>query len=257
MTTKRRKWPFVILGVLVMLLLAGVAYFSDYYRADDVALAALESDADVTVEETEYGWRFDGPSTTAALVFYPGAKVEASAYAPLLHLLAHEGVDACLVRMPLNFALFDGDAAARVIEAHDYDIWYVGGHSLGGVAASGFAADHSGKVRGVVLCASYPNEKLGDDSVEIQVLGAQDGVIDREKVESARAYAPESFVERVIEGANHAQFGSYGKQDGDGEATITPEEQWRATVGAITAAIAEDVADVSGGADVNVVSDAD
>ena len=90
MRTKRQKWPLVVLGVMALLMLVGAAYFSDYYRADATALGALESGGGVTVEETEYGWRFDGPSTTTALVFYPGAKVEASAYAPLLHLLAQE-----------------------------------------------------------------------------------------------------------------------------------------------------------------------
>jgi hypothetical protein len=30
----------------------------------------------------------------------------------------------------------------------------------------------------------------------------------------------------VIEGGNHAQFGSYGPQEGDKPATISPEEQW-------------------------------
>ncbi len=239
MRTKRQKWPLVVLGVMALLMLVGAAYFSDYYRADATALEALESGGGVTVEETEYGWRFDGPSTTTALVFYPGAKVEASAYAPLLHLLAQEGVDACLVRMPLNFALFDSGAALRVMEKHDcdYETWYVGGHSLGGVAAAGFAADHPEVVRGTVLCASYPNERLDEDSVEVQVLGTRDGVIDSERVESARVYAPETFVVRVIEGANHAQFGSYGAQDGDGVATISPEEQWHATAEAIVEGI--------------------
>ena len=42
-------------------------------------------------------------------------------------------------------------------------------------------------------------------------------------------------VEQVIEGGNHSQFGSYGMQDGDTPAQITPEQQ----VEASTAAIAE------------------
>lgn len=34
-----------------------------------------------------------------------------------------------------------------------------------------------------------------------------------------------NLTEYVIDGGNHAQFGSYGKQSGDGVATISPENQ--------------------------------
>ena len=37
----------------------------------------------------------------------------------------------------------------------------------------------------------------------------------------------------TIEGGNHAQFGDYGVQDGDGEATISAEMQWGYTTDAV------------------------
>ena len=40
-----------------------------------------------------------------------------------------------------------------------------------------------------------------------------------------RANLPESTIEVVIDGGNHAQFGSYGTQKGDGEAAVTREAQ--------------------------------
>ena len=41
---------------------------------------------------------------------------------------------------------------------------------------------------------------------------------------------PKNHVTKCIEGANHAQFGSYGKQKGDGTATISAEAQLDETV---------------------------
>ena len=60
---------------------------------------------------------------------------------------------------------------------------------------------------------------------EILLVGAADGVVNREKLEAGRAYAPQHYVEAVIEGGNHAGFGCYGPQKGDGPAALTPEEQ--------------------------------
>ena len=70
---------------MILLIVAFGIYVSDYYRADETALAALNSDVTVAVTEWEYGWLFDDPSGNTALIFYPGAKVEETAYAPFLH----------------------------------------------------------------------------------------------------------------------------------------------------------------------------
>ena len=60
---------------LVLLLLSAAAFFiytAAYYPAGEVGRRALMSDS-VTVEETDFGWLFDGPSADTALIFYPGA----------------------------------------------------------------------------------------------------------------------------------------------------------------------------------------
>lgn len=214
-----------------------LVYTSFYYHADEVALAALVSDERVTVEETEYGWRFDGSSDEVALVFYPGGKVEPSAYAPLLHLLASRGVDACLVRMPFNLAFFDIGAAGRLREAYDYERWYVGGHSLGGVAAAIYAADHADAVEGLVLCAAYPTRQLADSLTVVSVYGSRDAILNLSSLEKGLAKVPGRLVRHAIEDGNHAQFGSYGPQDGDGEPTISAEEQRSEAVEVIVDAI--------------------
>ena len=50
------------------------------------------------------------------------------------------------------------------------------------------------------------------------------------KVESGRKYfKEENYMEKVILGGNYAQFGSYGKQSGDNDASISAENQWNET----------------------------
>ena len=49
------------------------------------------------------------------------------------------------------------------------------------------------------------------------------------KYEAAKAKCPKQTREFIIEGGNHAQFGAYGAQKGDGVANISNSEQWAIT----------------------------
>ena len=234
----RRKRGWLIAAALLGLLAAAFALWAaGYYRADDKALAALAPDGTVSVARTDYGWLFDGPGEDAALIFYPGAKVEETAYAPLLRQLAERDVDVCLVKMPLHLAVLGMDRAGTVMAEHDYARWYIGGHSLGGAVAANYASAHPGELDGLVLLAAYPTHPLGGTGTEISLYGSEDGVLDRDRLEAGRQYAPERSEELVIEGGNHAQFGSYGSQRGDGEASIPPAEQWAQAADFIAAEI--------------------
>ncbi len=129
--------------------------------------------------------------------------------------------------MPLNIAFLRANAADEIIEGHpDIETWVVGGHSLGGVAAASYAA--GGKISGLVLWASYPaNDSLRSSQIRVlSIYASEDGLTTPEDIAASRALLPEkaSFVE--IPGGNHAQFGSYGPQSGDGVASISPAAQW-------------------------------
>lgn len=217
----------IIIAAFLIVFSAGfLAYTGVYYHADAQSVAALVSDEQVAVLQTFYGWYFDGPSEDRALVFYPGAKVEETAYAPFLHSLAAEGIDVCLVKTPFRLAILGINSAESVIKQHEYSHWYIGGHSMGGAAAAIYAANHGEQVEGLVLCAAFPTKAIQEDMKVVSLYGSEDHVIDLSSTEKGRSLVSSSnYVEYVINGGNHAQFGNYGAQRGDGQASLSAQDQ--------------------------------
>lgn len=239
----------IVLGVVGVLAACAIAFFvyvGDYYHADDTATAALESSPAVSVTgETGAGdIVFMPQDPQAALVFYPGGKVEYTAYAPLMHALAERGIACVLVEMPFNLAVFDIDAAndARSLPALASlpagIPFYLGGHSLGGSMAAAHLGANANDFAGLVLLASYSTEDLGGLDLEtVSVYGTCDEVLNAEKYAENYDNLGDGVAELVIEGGNHAQFGSYGAQEGDGAAAISAETQWELTADFIAEAI--------------------
>ena len=229
----RKKW--LMAGEIVLLILAILAgvffwYVSDYYRAEDVALEVMAQDSGITVQDDLTILSPTYPTDTA-IIFYPGAKVEAEAYLPLLDQIRQTGVTCILVHMPFRMAIFDADAAEEVIaQFPEFQHWYIAGHSMGGAMASKFAADHPGQVDGLILMGAYIYGDYPDEKT-LTIYGSLN-----QSVEDHIDYT-ENIVE--IEGGNHAQFGNYGPQEGDPPATISAQEQQAQTVAAIEAFLAE------------------
>lgn len=227
--SRRKKW--LIAGEIVLLILTILAgaffwYVSDYYRAEAVALAVMGQDSgisqqdDLTILSPSY-------PTDTAIIFYPGAKVEAEAYLPLLDQIRQTGVTCMLVHMPFRMAIFDADAAEEVIARFpEIQHWYIAGHSMGGAMASKFASDHPDLVDGLILMGAYIYGDYPEENT-LTIYGSLN-----QSVEDHIDYT-ENIVE--IQGGNHAQFGNYGPQKGDPPATISAEEQQRQTVEAIAA----------------------
>lgn len=225
-----KRIVLILLIIIVVFIVAMLVYLERYYHADADAMKALDSDAQVTVIETSDGYLFDGPGEDTAIVFYPGGKVEEESYAPLMRRLAEQGQDAFLLELPFRLAVFDMDAAGDVIEDYDYDRWILAGHSLGGVAAASYTAEHPDEVEGLVLMASYPTKEIPDEIPVLSIYGSEDRVLNLKSYEESRELWSDQTEEVVIEGGNHAQYGNYGEQKGDGEALISAEEQKRAVV---------------------------
>ncbi len=90
---------------------------------------------------------------------------------------------------------------------------------------------------GLVLLAAYPESGLdlsGSGLEVISVYGDRDPLATPDEVLGARPQLPEDAEFVLVEGGNHAQFGSYGRQPRDGEASIPASEQRRATAGAVS-----------------------
>jgi len=173
---------------------------------------------------------------------YPGAKVPKEAYSYLGRAVAEAGYPAVLLDVRLGFAIFDAQAASRPITAlPGIRKWVLAGHSLGGVAASGFAKKHQDQVSGIVFLGSYPSASGSLAETRIRVLSisaSNDMLATQEKIGKARPLLPDSANYIGIAGGNHAQFGDYGTQKGDGAAEIPPSRQQRSVAESVLALLA-------------------
>ena len=234
---KTTGWS-LLSGILILTAVMAV-YLGQYYHAGEKAAAALKSDDKVKVTNEGAVTLFDGSGTKDALVFYPGAKVEAAAYAPVLRMIAEQGTDVYLVEMPLHMAVLGSGKAGQIVRSAEYENWYIGGHSLGGSAASMYAVKHPEQIEGLVLFASYSTSDLPDEIRVLSVYGSEDGVLNMKAYENAKQYWPEDHDEVVINGGNHAEMGDYGFQKGDNLALIPEETQWQKTAEAVSRWIGE------------------
>lgn len=222
---KKHKVLIIITLILILFLIPLSIYLGSYYKASSNVSKYLKNSKTVKVIKEKQGYLFDGPSKDSILVFYPGAKVEYTAYAPIMHNLAKEGVDTYIVKMPFNIAFFKMNAIKTIKEKYKYDNWYLSGHSLGGVVASSDATKND--IEGLILLASYSTTKIKNNVLTIY--GSNDGVLNIEKYKENKINIPNN-KEIIITGGNHAYFGNYGKQKGDIEATITRNEQQTKTI---------------------------
>lgn len=166
---RKIKWAAGIIFIVIAGLIAGCGiYVSDYYPADTQALAAVQSDENVSVS-----YAADGIADS-----YP-----------------------------------------------EIEQWYMAGHSLGGSMAASYVGAHAEIFDGLILLASYSTQDLGTSDLRIlSLFGSNDQVLNMEKYQEYKSNIPQ-VIEYVIEGGNHAYFGAYGEQEGDGGATIDNETQ--------------------------------
>ncbi|MBE5979661.1 MAG: alpha/beta fold hydrolase [Paenibacillaceae bacterium] len=223
-----KKTAVVFLTIMILFITAFFIYTSIYYKAEDVAVNALNQDikSGRAKEEKQYILLPSKTQTDTALIFYPGGKVEATAYYPLLSKISSRGITCILVKMPFHLAVFNPAAADKIMEENpDIKNWYIGGHSLGGAMASSYMASHPDSLNGLILLGAYPYGDI-DTQKALVLYGTMDDVLSREKIKRAADVIP-------IEGGNHAGFGNYGNQKGDGDALISGEDQQEITTDAI------------------------
>lgn len=224
-----------VVALALIAILCFNAYVSDYYAADRDAISEVARVSETDIYELEDGVTVFKPlNAKKGFIFYPGGKVEYAAYAPLMDTLASHGILCVLIEMPFNLAVLDINAADGIAEKFPrIEEWYIGGHSLGGSMAASYLAKNTDKIEGLVLLGSYSTADLTDSRV-LSIYGSEDRVMNREKYEKYKSNLPADFTEVEIDGGNHAFFGMYGHQEGDGRAKITPIEQITVTADAIS-----------------------
>lgn len=213
-------WTVAVLVVLVLVFLVWANIVMQGTRS-----AALQVWRDDRVAVTDVGdavvLRPTGSANGVGIVFVPGAKVDPYAYMASFRQVVADGTTVVITKPTLHLAFFDLRPLST-FEAHAPEVrtWAVGGHSLGGVRACQLADDPG--VAGLLLFGSYcANDLSGTELDVLSVSGSRDGLSTPAKVAAARHELPADAVTTEVQGANHADFGAYGPQPGDGTATIS------------------------------------
>ncbi len=250
--TSRPAWPprrrlrtavFWVLGLLVLLVVGLLFWANIVMMGERPASLEVWDNPAITVTSTDHSVVLapsSDPSGTG-LVFIPGAKVDPYAYMyKLSGIVEQTGATVVITKPTLNLAFFDTRPLSTfTADAPGVNEWFVGGHSLGGVRACQLvdtpdaAADG---VTGLVLFGSYcANDLSGTDLRVLSISGSDDGLSTPAKIDAAAHLLPADAVFVEIEGANHASFGDYGVQPGDGTATIDDAEMHRELTDALQA----------------------
>jgi hypothetical protein len=220
----RRAIALITVGIV-----AGALLWLRPIPATQTAIDSMRSGAGITVTSSSsmIQIRPDAGAPTSGLIFFPGALVDPRAYVPLLRRVSVAGFVVDIVKPPYGIAFLSTNAPSGIIGRDSHVTrWVVGGHSLGGVAASRFVQTKRNRVVGLVLWASYPSSSISDASwLQVSsISGSNDGLSTTAKIEASREKLPPSTTFVVVKGAVHSDFGDYGTQRGDGIPTISHAE---------------------------------
>ncbi len=231
-----------IVAAILVLLYGWLSYSSEKNRArpTEVAMAALEPDAAVAVEE-QGDWLIMRPQNqtpTTGMIVYPGAYCDIRGYAPILKEVARAGYLVVGVSMPFYFSIFAPFSADDVREAFpDIERWVIAGHSMGGAMAGVYAADNQDNLAGLIFWDAYPPESssLADSTLPItHVHRATLQGAPPQKFEDMRHLFPADSVWIPVPGGIHMYFGSF--DGGAYEELWEPKISEQAQIDMITAA---------------------
>ena len=219
----------VVIVIIASMFLALSSYVNTYYHALESVTVEIQQEQYIDDNLLIFGSK----EAKTGMIFYPGGKVECEAYVPLMKACAKKDIFCVLIRMPANLAVFNVDAANGIQDLFpNIKEWYIAGHSLGGAMAASYVAEHKSVYEGIILLAAYSTVDLSGLRV-LSIYGSEDLVLNREKCREYSSNLPESAMETVIDGGNHAYFGSYGEQEGDGNAQLSDKEQQKITANEI------------------------
>lgn len=208
------------------------------YQSRGVGEEVFRDSGSVTVEENSDYYSFTPTREfRQILFFYPGAMVDPEAYAPLCRKISEHNVKVYLVRMPWRLA---SNGYTKPKELHLFGdttkTYILAGHSQGAKMAAQFVYENPALIDKLILIgSSHPRDiSLADSNVPVlKIYGSNDGVADERGVLDNKVKLPATAKFIRLEGANHSQFGYYGFQFGDDEASISREQQQAETLKAI------------------------
>jgi pimeloyl-ACP methyl ester carboxylesterase len=239
-------------GIARLVWVAGGLLFTAWlvwsFQAHGVPQAIFETDATVRVTHASGSWRFipAGASKAAGLVFLPGGMVDPRAYGPIARQVAEAGYATVLVELPLRVAPTTADEQTVADRAREATgalggrlSWVLAGHSRGAAIATRLIAKMPAAYEGLVLVGTtHPRVDLSRLTIPVfKIGGTADCVAPRAESERAAVNLPRGTEWRWIEGANHAQFGFYGRQLLDCRPSISREAQQRALLAILTEAL--------------------
>ena len=237
----RHAGPTVAATLVGALAIGSALYLRPFAATTDPSL--LSSDSSIKVERGAAGLAFlpvSGVKSTG-FAFYAGAKVPPEAYAYLARACAKAGYMAVLPSFPLGLAVLNSSAASSVFAAYpSVHRWVLGGHSMGGTIAASYAArtkarsaSPGNRVAGLLFLAAYPDKGADLSAYGLPttcISATMDGLSSSEKAARGRLFMPTGARLVEIAGGNHAQFGEYGPEKGDGTAEISGPRQRADTI---------------------------
>jgi len=218
------KRVILVIVLVFALLTVGLAiYSSTSYKSlpeMDIAIDALDLTS-VTYTEGRTSIKYEVTDPKMNIIFIPGGLVEPDSYKYLAAGLALDGYNVTIVKVLFNLAILTPNSSARFID-NDLDNVIIG-HSLGGVVASMVASKHS-EITKIIMLGSYPINNIQAQS-SLFITAEHDDAMDQKEFNDSLKYVNSENIIFNIDGGNHAQFGWYGPQKGDGTAEMTTLEQ--------------------------------
>ena len=225
---------------LLVTLVGFLTFFHIVFPADRAATLDVFRDSRVTVEARDNRVIMSPTQDpdSVGMLYFPGARVDPYSYLYPLVDIAAEGTTIVIVDPLFNMALIDTRGVGELTrDLPEVSEWVLAGHSLGGVKAC-LEASHP-SVTHLVLFASYCATDISSlDIGVLQIVGDQDGLLNNDlRVEALSLLPASEDATLVIPGANHADFGTYGPQPGDGPSSYTNEEMRAIITEALTASV--------------------
>lgn len=227
---KFKKAVVIIIALTIISFLGFWAYVQvRTYQAEPIYLDLIMADRSLLIEDEPNYYRitpdFSDPAAKP-IVYYPGGLVAPEAYLYKMGAVASNlSTNVYIIKAPFNAAIFNTGSAGAIIDNYELNAVWVGGHSLGGIAACRYTSANPDKVYGLFLFGSYCDQDIsGFNGPVVSIMGLQDLIINRENYSTAKTQLPASTIIIEVEGLNHSDFGNYGLQKGDGESNLSNEQ---------------------------------